>query len=217
MDGGLLLLPNSTDSDGRAPSATPRVVRMRRLAARDRVHDEGAAVTEVSEVVQGAVLIFATLGDGRRQILDVVGPGRLFGLTAGGRHRSSAVAATASLVCALDLATARRNPRIARRIEQEALAEIDRLRDLAVLLGRKTAQERVASFLLTLSGDLGTEATLDLPVGRGEIADHLGLTLETVCRHITGLEKEGVIRREGATGLRILAPARLKALATGLR
>lgn len=217
MDGGFLHLTDAVDRDGRAPSAARRAVRMRRLAARERLYEEGAAVTDVLEVVQGAVLVVASLGDGRRQILDIVGPGRLFGLTGGDRHGSSAFAATSSLVCAIDLVTARRNPGLAPRIERETLAEIDRLRDLALLLGRKTALERVASFLLVLTGGATTEVALDLPVSRSEIGDHLGLTIETVSRHITLLERDGVIVREGANGLRILVPARLKEIARGGR
>lgn len=219
MDAGFLLLPDlSARSGGVGSHASDRPhVRMRRLAVRDRVFTAGSPVDEVYELVQGAVLVFSSLPDGRRQIVDVVTPGRLFGLTAAAHHRCSAVVVTSSLVCALDLAVARRNERIAERIGREMLDEIDRLRALTILLGRKTALERVASFFVGSSGGGAVEATIDLPVTRCEIADHLGLTVETVCRAISTLRRMGVVDGAGGHRFRIPRPEQLARLADGDR
>ena len=172
---------------------------------------EGDPAREVFELVQGAVLVSRTLRDGRRQIVDVVGPGRLFGFTAGDRHRCSAVVCASALVCGLDLALAQRNPRVAEKLEREMLGEIDRMRDLAVLLGRATALERVATFFSTLAAGRCGTIEIDLPLTRCEVADHLGLTIETVSRQISWLRRQGIIETNGASRVVVLDPARLAA------
>ncbi len=204
MDAGFLLLPEFlADRPPRAlrPQTQRRLrvvdhptVRVRRLAPRDVVYAADDAADEVHEVTRGAILVYVELDDGRRQIIDVIGPGRLFGFSSVDRHRCTAVAAISTVVCSLDHAAASRHPRIVERMSRAAVAEIERLRELTLLLGRKTAMERVASFFVSLVGDdAAAAAEIDLPVTRGEIADHLGLTIETVSRNVTRLKRMGLI------------------------
>ncbi len=225
MDANFLLLPEfEPDLSGPRRRAVPRgrgplpdrpSVQMRRVPAREHVFREGDPAREVHELVQGAVLLIRTLRDGRRQIVDVVGPGRLFGFTAGDRHRCSAVAATSTLICGLDLALAQRNPRVAERLEREMLGEIDRMRELALMLGRAGALERVAGFFAAMVDGRGGSVEIDLPLNRAEIADHLGLTIETVSRQISWLRREGIVENDSGSRVFVLDPARLAAL-TGL-
>lgn len=222
MDANFLLLPEfETDLSGARRRALPRgrgvlpdrpSVQMRRVAAHEHVFREGDPAREVYELVQGAVLLVRALRDGRRQIVDVVGPGRLFGFTAAARHRCSAVVSSSALVCGLDLALAQRNPRVAERLEREMLGEIDRLRELALVLGRASALERVAGFFTAMVDGRGGSVEIDLPMNRGEIADHLGLTIETVSRQISRLRREGIIENDSGSRIFVLDPARLAAL-----
>lgn len=180
------------------------VVRMRRFASGQKVFEQGRTVEEIHELVHGTVLLVSTPSRGRRQIVDLIGPGRLFGFTNATRHRFSAISAGTAMVCSLDLVTARRNPTISERLERDALAEIDRLRTLAVLLGRRSAIERVASFLAAMIDPATPNAAIDIPITRGEIADHLGLSVEAVSRQLSRLERAGALVRDKGRRVRIV-------------
>lgn len=190
-------------------------VHMRRYAPRDRIFQFGGPVDTVFELVRGCVVITAPHGTGRRRIVDFVQPGRLFGFTAQAHHRFTAVAATAATVCCLNLALARRNDRVAAWIDREMLAEIDRLRDVATLLLRGAAIERIAG-LFSLSASPETSGVIHLPVTRSEIADLLGLTVETVCRNVTKLKRDGILVEEGGGVWRIADAPRLALLAAAI-
>jgi len=226
MDASFLLLPESPPrslasrrrlraaelfaSGEAAPS-----MQIRRIAARASVFTTGEAASHVHEVAQGAVMISRRLPDGRRQIVDIVGPGRLFGF-AGDTHDCTAEALTQSIVCSLDRSAGERHPQIAARFVQAMGAEIGRLRDLALLLGRKTALERVATFFAAMVGDeTATRATIALPVTRSEIADHLGLTIETVSRNVTKLKKMALLGEDRGDEITLFDLAGLRAVALG--
>lgn len=205
MDAGFLLLPEFTHAPATRARTSPArrfakstdrpTVNVRRLAPRDVLFAPGDAACEAHEVLQGAVMVSRTMSDGRRQILDIVGPGRLFGFAASARHDCTAIALTSSTVCALERTAADRSPEVAERVTRDAFAEIERLRGLALVLGRMSALERVAHFLCAMVGDEdATSAEIVLPVNRTEIADHLGLTIETVSRTITKLKRLGLLR-----------------------
>jgi CRP/FNR family nitrogen fixation transcriptional regulator len=147
-------------------------------------------------VVSGAVRTYKLLSDGRRQIGAFHLPGDIFGLEAGDTHCFSAEAVVDSIV------------RVARRSSIVSLAATDAAvaadlwsataRSLRgaqqhmLLLGRKSAEERVASFLLAMAGASGSEL-IELPMSRQDIADYLGLTIETVSRTLTHLEAQAAI------------------------
>jgi CRP-like cAMP-binding protein len=226
MDAGFLLLPEFTPSEAAASaprSGAPRrrsragaTVQVRRFAMGGVLFAEGDPASEVHELAQGAAMISRRLPDGRRQIVDIVGPGRLFGFTAGDRHDCTAVALSAAVVCSLDRRAAQRDPHIAERIARAMIAEIHRLRDLALLLGCKTAIERVASFFVDLIGDdAQSPSEIRLPVSRVEMGLCLGLTVETVCRNITLLKRSGLIAADGRDTFTIVDRAALRRIAQG--
>lgn len=182
----------------------------RRIAAKEQLFRQGEAATHVYEVQHGGIMVLRRLSDGRRQILDIAGPGRIIGLTGGESHDCEAQALKTSSVLCLERTAHGRSTRMAAAL----FDEVHRLRDLATALGRKTAMERLAGFLLALAGnDDGAQLALDLPVTRTEIADHLGLALETVCRNLAQMKKRGVIRLDGSFGLAIRDFVALRRLA----
>jgi len=186
---------------------------LRRYAARDSIFVEGEASTDVFEILQGAVMVLRNLSGGRRQILDIAGAGRFIGLAARATHDCSAVALKET---SLRLHSDNRNdvgPRGA-SLMRAIYDEIHRLRDLATALGRKTAEERLASFLVALLDDSGASPVeMNLPVSRPEIADHLGLALETVSRNFTALRCKNVISIGRGARLTILDPSALRQIA----
>jgi len=181
----------------------------RRLMAGEALFVVGDAATHSFRILDGAMMILRRLPGGRRQILDIGRRGRTIGFNASDRHDCDAIALAPTIVASLGQA----------RIDQSAamLAEIARLRDLATLLGRKTALERIASFLVDMIDD-GAEASsrLDMPVTRQEIADYLGLVIETVCRNFAILKRRGIIASIGRDDFRILDLDALRQIGSGL-
>jgi CRP/FNR family transcriptional regulator len=104
-----------------------------------------------------------------------------------------------------------KTPHIAHRLLEMTLDELDAAREWMLLLGRKTAREKIASFLCILARreaalhmkSVGQAITIELPLTREELADYLGLTLETVSRQISALRREGVLDLVGKRGISV--------------
>ena len=148
-------------------------------------------------VVTGTVRTYRVLNDGRRQILAFYLPGDVFGLERGDEHSTSAEAVSA---CTLSMVrrnlvfkTAERNNEVARGLWAATASELQRAQDHALLL-IKTAQERLAAFLLDMAERLAGKMAVELPMSRQDIADHLGLTIETVSRTLTQLAASATIQ-----------------------
>lgn len=182
-------------------------------------------VARYSNVMAGVVKLSKTLADGRQQIV-----GLQFAPDFVGRPFRTESAVTAEAATQVDLCSFPRQavermmveqPDFEHRLLQQTLKELDQARDWMVTLGRKTAAEKVASFLLMIARNIapasdGTErqgVTFDLPLSRSEIADFLGLTIETVSRQLTKLRTDGVIRIEGTRHLTVDDMDRLTAQA----
>jgi CRP/FNR family transcriptional regulator len=187
---------------------------LRRYAARDSIFSEGEASSDVFEILQGAVIVLRNLSGGRRQILDIADAGRFIGLTARKTHDCSALALKRTLLYRHAGSSVHAGPHHGAPLTAAIYDEIHRLRDLATALGRKTAVERLASFLVALlDDDSVSPVEMNLPVSRPEIADHLGLALETVCRNFTVLKGKNLIRIRGGARLTILDPPALRQIA----
>ena len=149
------------------------------------------------KVVSGTVRICTLMSDGRRQIGGFYLPGDILGLEAEDVHRFSAEAIGDCQVLAVRrttfLAQASRDPDTVRQLWAQTLGHLQRAQNHMLLLGRKTAQERVAAFLLDMAERLPGSGSVELPMCRQDIADYLGLTIETVSRTLTQLERDGVI------------------------
>jgi CRP/FNR family transcriptional regulator, nitrogen fixation regulation protein len=148
-------------------------------------------------VLSGAVRICKLLADGRRHIAEFCFAGDCFGLPASGLRIASAEAVGDVVVMRYPQRAADSlidgDPRLVRRLYDRTLRELTHARTHMLLLGRMTASERVASFLLEISDRHDARQVLDLPMSRNDIADYLGLTIETVCRVLSGFRRDGVI------------------------
>lgn len=148
-------------------------------------------------VVRGAVRICKLLTDGRRHIAGFCFAGDCFGLPGSGTRIASAEAIRDVVVTRYPQRAADRlideNPLLMRRLYERTLRELTHAQTRMLLLGRMTASERVASFLLEISERQDALRVLDLPMSRNDIADYLGLTIETVCRALSGFRRDGII------------------------
>jgi CRP/FNR family nitrogen fixation transcriptional regulator len=172
---------------------------------------EGDPADYIFLVMDGIVRSCRTFQSGARSIAGFYLPGELFGWT-DLKHPLAAEAATNALVLYLKrsalLAVAARDSRIASFLLAATTNELRRTQEHALLMSR-SARCRVATFLLDLSRRLGTAKYLDLPMSHQDIADHLGLTIETVSRTITELERSELIARISPRTLVLLNRASL--------
>jgi CRP-like cAMP-binding protein len=165
-------------------------------ARNEEIYGEGEPAEYLYKVVSGAVRTSKILDDGRRQIGGFYMPGDFFGLEVAAEHSSSceAISNTAVLVFKRSavLQRARRDGGVARKLWEITAAELGRAQDHILQLIR-SAEERVSSFLLNMAARGQTTNELDLPMSRQDIADHLGLTIETVSRTMTHFTAAGFI------------------------
>jgi CRP/FNR family nitrogen fixation transcriptional regulator len=166
------------------------------FARNAEIYGENEAADYLYKVVSGAVRTYKVLNDGRRQIGAFYLPGDIFGLEVSDDHTFSAEAVVDSKVLVIKrsalVALAGRDTGIARQLWTMAAEELQRAQDHIMLL-IKTAQERVAGFLMEMSARNSGASEVDLPMSRQDIADYLGLTIETVSRTLTQLENSGAI------------------------
>lgn len=163
----------------------------------EEVFGEDEPAEYVYRVMSGAVRTMRFSSDGRRQILGFHLPGDVFGLELSPTHTLSAEAVIPSDVVMvrrslLDKAAAE-NTRAAHVVLELTASNLHSARDHAMMLGRKGAGERVAAFLLRLADRATSKLDFDLPMSRADIADYLGLTIETVSRTFSEMERQHTI------------------------
>lgn len=182
----------------------------------------GEPLDYVATVVSGVAYLSKTLKDGRTQMVGLLLPSDFIGRP--GRDRIDFdVTATADVtLCCFDRKSfedlVHDTPHVAQRLMELALDELDAARDWMLLLGRKTAREKIATFLHMLArrslSDAGADVTagavLHLPMTRDQIANYLGLTLETVSRQFSALKRDGIIDLSDRRSVTLLDPARLQ-------
>ena len=160
------------------------------------IYGENEPADYLYKVISGAVRTYKVLNDGRRQIGSFYLPGDIFGLEVGDAHSFSAEAVMDCKVLVIKrsalVSLAGRDTEVARQLWTMAAAELQRAQDHIMLL-IKTAQERVAGFLMEMSVRNSGTSEVELPMSRQDIADYLGLTIETVSRTLTQLENSGAI------------------------
>ena len=160
------------------------------------IYGENEPADYIYKVVSGAVRTYRILADGRRQIGAFLLPGDMFGLEAGETHGCSAEAIADSVILVIKrsavVAQAARDVDVARQLWTLTARELGRVQDHMLLLVQ-TAHERIAAFLLEMAGRMPAHDAVDLPMSRQDIADYLGLTIETVSRTFTQLEHEAAI------------------------
>lgn len=182
---------------------------------------ESEAVETYSNVLSGVVKLTKTLSDGRQQIVGLQFAPDFLGRPFKEESEIEAEAATEVLLCSFPKSTIERMIRESTGLEhkllEQTLRQLDEARSWMVTLGRKTAGEKVASFLLLIARYIDPTAdpntvsrSFDLPLTRADIADYLGLTIETVSRQLTKLRSEGVIQIENNRHVTVENMARLE-------
>ncbi len=181
---------------------------------------EGDDADHVYNITSGSLSLSKSLSDGRRQIIGFLGPGDFLGLNSRKAYTLSAEALTETRVCRFPRQPFQKlvsdTPMLEHKLLALAESELAIAQEQILLLGRKTAMERIASFLLLQSERAKARGMPDnpimLPMTRSEVADYLGLTIETVSRSFTKLRNLDVIGLLAADRVQIKQPERLKAL-----
>ncbi len=182
----------------------------------EEIYGEGEPAEYIYCVRRGAVRTFKLLRDGRRQINAFHLPGEYFGLGAAETHILTAEAVVESrlvivkrksLACA-----AERDAKTACALWRMSADELRNAQEHMLLLGRKSAMERVVAFLLDMDRRLAVAGVLELPMCRRDIGDYLGLTLETVSRSLSALAEHGALSFSGSRNIVLNNRARLRAM-----
>ncbi len=182
---------------------------------------EGEARKYVFTVTAGALRRTRTLADGRRLVAGFLMPGDYIGFSGAPRYRHTIEAIVGSTLCAVSRedmrALCEAHPGLEHELMERACVELDATRDKLMSLARMTPPERLAGFLLDMAGRRRRQglddAVLQLPMTRTDIADYLGLTIETVSRCFTRLRGEGLIATPEPHTVQLLDRKRLDALA----
>lgn len=206
------------------------VLRVRSLAhlvslERDRIAVLGVERVALVFVARGATKFVARTATGRKQVVGFHFAGDLLTLPTTGAHHYDLHALVDSELIVLPYLPFREfaasQPQVLAALLDACEASLGRSRDKTVTLGRKTAPERVADFLLAMAPRIGTVQNgailLDLPMSRRDIADSIGLALETVSRQFTQLRDDGVIETWGRARVRLLDRTELEARSGRLR
>jgi len=193
-------------------------LQIRRLAPGESLYYEGDDASFVYEVLEGVLRTSKVLSDGRRLVVSFNFPGQIVGIS-----HDKAQHATCEAIAPTKVAVIKRSalsslvkdrPEFAEQLLQFTAESLNTMQDHFLVLGRKSASERIASFLLALAQrePVGEDGSLSfrLPMTRSDIADYLGLTIETVSRNLTALKKQGVIDLPQTNLVRVSNIERLK-------
>ncbi|MEO0393445.1 MAG: helix-turn-helix domain-containing protein [Pseudomonadota bacterium] len=199
------------------------------MASKHSIKKGETFITEADEanavfnITAGSAKIYKLLGDGRRQIIGFLGTGDFLGLAPGRRYPFSAEAITPMKYCQFKRTRMEtvfaEYPTMRRKILEIASNELAEAQEQMLLLGRKTAEEKIASFLL---GRLqrakalgGGGNSIDIPMSRHDIGDFLGLTTETVSRQFSKMKSNGLISLKGTSTVMLHDHDGLQTLASG--
>jgi CRP/FNR family nitrogen fixation transcriptional regulator len=178
-------------------AATSTVGSVQSFAKDEEIFAEGDKAAYVYKVLSGVVRTSKLLSDGRRQIDAFHLAGDIFGIEAGDEYRFCAESVGNCVVVAYRrshlAALTGSDAQLGEDMTMGMMRSLVRAQNHMLLLGRKSALEKIATFLLDMAERTADDSTLDLPMSRTDIADHLGLTIETVSRSFTQLERQGII------------------------
>jgi CRP/FNR family transcriptional regulator len=190
-----------------------------RLGAGETLFGQGDPVLSVYTVTEGTLKSYRIFPDGRRQVLGFHMPGDFIGAISDECQSCTVEAIDECRVCAFPMRRfddfVEDHPPMERELYIAATRELAQAQKQMVLLGRKTAIERIASFFLDLSRRSKAPDVIDLPMSRSDIADFLGLTKETVSRVLSELKRMRVIRLQAIARVEVLDRSRLRHIAAG--
>lgn len=163
----------------------------------EEIFGQGEPASYVYRVVSGAVRTVRFTSDGRRQIMAFHLPGDVFGLELEDAHALSAEAVNDAEVSVVRRSlierAAAQDVDAAQALMRLMSRQLATAREHTLVLGRKGADERVAAFLLEIGARLSPKREIELPMSRADIADYLALTIETVSRSFTQMERDNAI------------------------
>lgn len=194
-----------------------RIGRRKNVRRGETVIWEGDDAPIVANVLEGMLKLTSATGDGRELIVGITFPSDFIGRPFGASSTNSVTALTDAQLCVFTRSSfdsfAKLHPNLEHELLERTLGELDRAREWMLLLGRKSASERVASFLLEMSkrlggstceGPTGPADNFELPLSRQQTADILGLTIETVSRQLGRLRDAGIILTPDRRAIEIL-------------
>src|SRR3954453_1944850 len=197
-----------------------RVARHIHLAPNETLFTVGQAASSVHTLTTGVARLYKLLPDGRRQVIGFALPGDFLGTAPSDRYSYSVDAVDSVSACRLSMEAfaqfIEQRPHLLLRINEFVARELMLAQDQMLLLGRRTAEEKVAAFLVgwrerqASAGD--EQQTITLPMSRQDIADYLGLTIETVSRTLTRFEREKMLIIV-SRGVQLLDPSQAAAMA----
>jgi CRP/FNR family transcriptional regulator len=195
----------------------------RRFPAGHVIHAEGEVPPSFCAILSGVVKLMKSLPNGNQQIVGLARSGDFLGRPFGGEARASAVAASEVKLCWFPRAAieglATESSAVKDWLYEHVADELEKAQEWIMLLGRMTAEQKMAAFLLSVVRDQGpreeakpSDVLVELPISRTEIADYLGLTIETVSRQITRLRERKVITVGNSRTMVIHHPEALEAV-----
>jgi CRP/FNR family transcriptional regulator, anaerobic regulatory protein len=202
--------------------ALGRMGRRQRVKAGHTLVWEGDEAPTVANILSGVLKLVVATADGREQIVGLVFPSDFIGRPFGKESPYRVTAMTDAEVCIFNRQQfddfAARHPHLQQKLLHRTLDELDRARHWMMLLGRKSAPEKVATFLLDMEERLPVGCGdvvngFEIPFGRQQIADILGLTIETTCRQLTRMRSDGLVDLPSRRAVRINDRARVVAMA----
>lgn len=211
---------SALSEDERAQLA--RAGRIRTLAKGETLFAAGEAAQACATLISGALKVSHTRADGTERILALIHPAGFAGELFQPFAQHDVVALGEARLCVFAGshfdAALERYPALARALLRRTQEDLYATRALLAMTGNGSADARVAAALTAFAQAASDSpchlaGQFDLPLSRGEIAGMLGLTIETISRSLTRLERDGLIRRVGARGIELLDPARLRVLA----
>lgn len=197
----------------------------RRFQPGQAIHTEGEIPPSFCAIISGVVKLMKSLPNGSQQIVGLAGPGDFLGRPFGGEARASAVAASQVMLCWFPRTTIERIASQSSTVKdwlfEHVSDELEKAQEWIMLLGRMTAEQKIAAFLLSVmrgkgmqfpnAGGASGDLLVELPLSRTEVADYLGLTIETVSRQIARLRERGVITVGASRTMIIHRPDALEA------
>lgn len=191
----------------RAPASPRPVSPAARFEAGARIFSQGDRAGKIYRVKAGIVRLYRLLSDGRRQVTAFCLPGDVFGLAPEGSHHLFAEAVEETQLAVYPALEA-----LDGDVMALLLGKLFTAQNHLTVLGRHQAAERLASFLLDMAARQGTGTRVDLPMSRTDIADYLGLTIETVSRSLAKLQQERLVRLNGARHIELLDAETLRGM-----
>lgn len=192
---------------------------MREVTPGQTISVEGECNSQVTGILTGLARCFRLTANGRRHICRFAGPGSLIGLGLldGQRHSTEAVGTSQVVIfrtAAIDAAL-ESQPQVRRAILQALAEELSERERVQLRLGRLGADQRVADFLIEMTERCGGSGALHIPMPRADMADHLGVTIETVSRALHRFDRLGLIELAGLHHFRVTRPRALRSLIEG--